>query len=80
MTLEENIQNFLKIVETKTEEGINKLMYLCIGTKEYEMMTQHIINNINLLKNGGPLQERHQERPQERRDSAIKDIVGKEFL
>lgn len=75
MALENSIKEFLKILEVKTEEGINKLINLCIGTKEYEMMVQHIVSNINLLKE----EQHHGSTPRDGDPDFIQKLIGKEF-
>lgn len=71
MTPKENIKTFLELIEVKTEVGINKLVNICIGTPEYEMLVKHIVSNINLLNQYG----KSGENPSDN----LKDTIGKDF-
>ena len=70
MNFDETINNFLEVLEVKTSEGVTKLLNTCIGTKEYEMLVQHIVSNINLIKETGA--------PQQNPNDLTK-IIGEDF-
>ena len=69
------------IIESKTQEGIEKLKDVEIGTEEYQLLVNQIISNINLrhdrsfLENG-PQQGGGQ---QEKKKFDPQAVIGKEF-
>lgn len=69
-----NLDELFLILSEKTEEGIEKLKSVEIGTEEYELLVRQIISNINLAKERGKLEEGNQPKqfdPQ--------SVIGKEF-
>lgn len=77
------LDRFFTIIESKTQEGIEKLKGVEIGTEEYQLLVNQIISNINLrhdrdfLENG-PQQGGGQEGQQQKQFDP-QAVIGKEF-
>lgn len=75
------LDRLFAIIESKTQEGIEKLKGTEIGTEEYQLLVNQIISNINLrhdrsfLENG-PQQQQGGGQPQQFDPQAV---IGKEF-
>lgn len=69
-----NLDELFLILSDKTEEGIEKLKEVEIGTEEYELLVRQIISNINLAKDRGALEQGNQPKQFD-----PKDVIGKEF-
>lgn len=67
-----NLDELFLILSDKTEEGIEKLKEVEIGTEEYELLVRQIISNINLEKD-------YLEQGNQPKEFDPQSVIGKEF-
>jgi len=74
-----NLNHFFKVLQQKTEEGIEKLKETEIGTDEYQILVNQIISNINLKHDRSILENGMQQGQGQPRQFNPQDVIGKEF-
>ena len=72
MDFDQSISKFVEVIKSKTVDGVQKLETVDIGTKEYEVLVQHIVSNINLINQQGQQPNGHQK-------TDFTNVIGKDF-
>lgn len=48
--MKEKVESFIEVIESKIDEGIERLKFEQIGTKEYDMLVSQVMSSFNLVE------------------------------